>query len=537
LLSEEVRSKIAAGEVIIRPVSVIKELIENSLDAGAKRIEIEIESGGKSKCLVNDDGIGMSREDALLSIERYATSKIESIEDIENINTFGFRGEALASIAQVSHFELETFDGNEGTKIIVEDGRVKQIIDTFRERGTRVKVSNLFYNLPARRKFLKSDDYERRLIIELIKTYAVISPEVHFILNDAQRNILNLPPVKDLKTRLAQIYPVYIIEKLILFELNVGEIKFYGFISPFNLNEKINLNLIYVNSRPVRYHRINRVISEVYQNPKEPPLYVLNIKIPPRDIDANIHPTKNEVKIKEERYVMDLLTQGIKSRLFPATPAKEYTSEIDSMPSEDIRLIQESLIPYTEIQPSTKTTGETGDFWQLHNTYIFAQTSTGLIIIDQHVAHERILYESIMNNRGSSQHLLFPITIELTPDEYRIYEMTRDKLKELGIEFKEFSARTLVIDTLPLDTKVTREDLQGFFSEIGSLGKLMNQKTELAKVIACRMAIKAGQKLSVPEMQNLIDRLFACENPFICPHGRPIVIKISLDDLNQRFGR
>jgi len=537
LLPEEVRSKIAAGEVIIRPASVIKELIENSLDAGAKRIEIEIESGGKSKCLVNDDGIGMSREDALLSIERYATSKIERIEDIENINTFGFRGEALASIAQVSHFELETFDGNEGTRIIVEDGTVKQIIDTFRERGTRVRVTNLFYNLPARRKFLKSDEYERRLIIELIKTYAVISPEVHFILNDAQRNILNLPPVKDLKMRLAQIYPAHIIEKLIPFELNVGEINFYGFISPFNLNEKINLNLIYVNSRPVRYPRLARVISEVYQNPKEPPLYVLNIKIPPRDIDVNIHPTKNEVKIKEERYVIDLLTQGIKSRLFPATPAKEYKTGADFISPNDVRLAQESLIPYTEIQPRTTTAEDTGDFWQLHNTYIFAQTSTGLIIIDQHVAHERILYESIMNNRGSSQHLLFPITIELTPDEYRIYEMTRDNLKELGIEFKEFSARTLVIDTLPADTKVTREDLQGFFSEIGSLGKLMNQKTELAKVIACRMAIKAGQKLSVPEMQNLIDRLFACENPFICPHGRPIVIKISLDDLNQRFGR
>ncbi len=537
LLSEEVRSKIAAGEVIIRPASVIKELIENSLDAGAKRIEIEIESGGKSKCLVNDDGIGMSRADALLSIERYATSKIERIEDIENIKTFGFRGEALASIAQVSHFELETFDGNEGTKIIVEEGKVKQVIDTFRERGTRVRVSDLFYNLPARRKFLKSDEYERRLIIDLVKTYAIISPEVHIILGEERRNILNLPSAKDLKSRLLQLYPVRLVEKLIPFELDVGEINFYGFLSPFNLNEKQNLNLLYVNSRPVRYPRITRVISEVYQNPKEPPLYVLNIKIPPQMLDVNIHPTKNEVKIKEERYVMDLLTQGIKSKIFPAIPVKEYPHEVGSVSPADARLVQESLIPYSEIQTRTTATGETGDFWQLHNTYIFAQTSTGLIIIDQHVAHERILYESLMNNRGSSQHLLFPITIELTPEEYRVYQATKENLKELGIEFKEFSARTLVIDTLPSDTKVTREDLQGFFSEIGSLGKLMNQKGELAKVIACRMAIKAGQKLSVAEMQSLIDRLFACENPFICPHGRPVVIKISLDDLDQRFGR
>jgi DNA mismatch repair ATPase MutL len=280
------------------------------------------------------------------------------------------------------------------------------------------------------------------------------------------------------------------------------------------------------------------VISEVYQNPKEPVLYLINIKIPPPMLDVNIHPTKNEVKIKEERYVIDLLTQGIKSKLFPPIPVKEYTSKTGIISPTDVRLIQESFIPYTEIPTKiSPTTSDAGDFWQLHNTYIFAQTSSGLIIIDQHVAHERILYESIINNRGSSQHLLFPITIELTPEEYRIYEMTKENLKALGIELKEFSARTLVIDTLPSDTKVTREDLQGFFSEIGSLGKLMNQKTELAKVIACRMAIKAGQKLSVMEMQNLIDRLFACENPFICPHGRPIVIKISLDDLAQRFGR
>ncbi len=538
LLSEDVRSKIAAGEVIIRPASVIKELIENALDADAKRIEIEIESGGKSKCLVNDDGTGMSRADALLSIERYATSKIEHIEDIEKINTFGFRGEALASIAQVSHFELETFDGTEGTKIIVEEGKVKQVIDTYRERGTRVKVSELFYNLPARRKFLKSDEYERRLIIDLVKTYAIIAPGVHFVLNEESRNILNLPQTKDLKSRLYQIYPLRLVERLLLFELDVGEINFYGFISPFNIGERFNLNMLYVNSRPVRYPRITRVLSEIYQNPKEPPIYILNINLPPQMLDVNIHPTKNEVKIKEERYVIDLLTQGIKEKLFHRTSEKEYTEEKIFSPAADARFVQEAFIPYSEVSEKTKSpAGEGGEFWQLHNTYIFAQTSTGLIIIDQHVAHERILYESIMNNRGPSQHLLFPITIELNPEEYRIYQMTKDNLKGLGIEFKEFSGRTLVIDTLPSDTKVTREDLQGFFSEIGSLGKLMNQQSELAKVVACRMAIKAGQKLSVAEMQNLIDRLFACENPFICPHGRPVVIKISLDDLARRFGR
>jgi len=540
LLSPEVRSKIAAGEVIVRPSSVIKELIENALDADAKRIEIEIEAGGKKKCLVNDDGCGMSKEDALLSIERFATSKIENIEDIEKIKTFGFRGEALASIAQVSYLELETSDGNEGTKINIEGGEKKQVIETFREKGTRIKVSNLFFNLPARLKFLKSDEYERRLIIDIVKTYALISPQVHFVLYEANRNIINIPPMASLKMRLMQIYPETIIKKLLPFELSVGSIFVNGFISPPDFNEKINLNLIYVNCRPVKYPRITRIIFEIYQRPQNPPVFFLNINIPPQLLDVNIHPTKNEVKIKEERYVIDLLTQGIKKKFFPQITSKDYALEpaIFGDSKINVQFVQESIIRYTDTSGRpVSTVRETVEFWQLHNTYIFAQTSTGMIIVDQHVAHERIIYESILNNKGSAQHLLFPITVELTPEEYRIYEQTRDTLKSMGIEFKEFSGRTLVIDTLPSDSKVTREDLQGFFSEIGNLGNLMNEKKELAKVIACRMAIKAGQKLSPAEMQSLIDNLFACENPFICPHGRPIVIKINLDELGKRFGR
>lgn len=541
LLSPELRSKIAAGEVIIRPSSVIKELIENSLDAGAKRIEIEIEAGGKKKCLVNDDGSGMSREDAILSLERYATSKIESIEDIENIRTFGFRGEALASIAQVSLLELETSDGNVGTKIIVEAGEKKQVIEIFREKGTRVKVSNLFFNLPARLKFLKSDEYERRLIIDVVKTYALISPQVHFILSDTNRNILNIPCADSLKMRLMQLYPDSLVKKLLPFELSVSHISFNGFLSPPDFNERVNLNLLYVNSRPVRYPRIVRIIAEVYQHPQNLPLFFLNINIPPQSLDVNIHPAKSEVKIKEERYVIDLLTQAIKEKIFHRAVVKEYTSEpvVSGDAKPDARFVQDSLISYqahSSAQPISAMQ-ETGEFWQLHNTYILAQTSTGMIIVDQHVAHERIIYESILNNRGPAQHLLFPITIELTPDEYRIYQRTKQTLNSMGIEFKEFSGRTLVINTLPSDSKITREDLEGFFSEIGDLGNLMNEKKELAKIIACRMAIKAGQKLSSAEMHSLIDKLFACENPFICPHGRPIVIKINLDDLDKRFGR
>ncbi len=540
LLSPEVRSKIAAGEVIIRPSSVIKELVENSLDAGARRIEIEIEAGGKKKCLVNDNGCGMSREDAILSVERYATSKINNIEDIENISTFGFRGEALASIAQVSHFELETSNGEEGTRILIEGGEVKKIIQIYREKGTRIKVSSLFFNLPARLKFLKSDEYERRLIVDVVKTYSLISPEVQFILNEGNRILLSTPVVNDLKLRLHQLYSEELTRKLLPFELKVGEITFSGFISSPDFNEKHNLSYIFINNRPVKYPRLFRIISEVYQQPKSPPAFLLNIVVPPSMIDVNIHPTKNEVKIKEERYVVDILTQGIKKLIHPGSSPVDFIPLISRNGKEitNTKFVQEPLVPYQETQSKTVSTArENVEFWQLHNTYILAQTASGMIIVDQHVAHERILYEAILNNRASSQRLLFPITLELTPEEYKVYDKVKDTLLSMGLDFKEFSGRTLVIDTLPADSRATREDLRELFDDIGTPGVPMNDRKEIAKVIACKMAIKAGQRLSQLEMQSLIDQLFACENPFICPHGRPIVIKISLDELGSRFGR
>lgn len=534
----EVRSKIAAGEVILRPSSVVKELIENSVDAGAKRIEIEIEDGGKSKIIVNDDGIGMSREDALLSVERYATSKIERIEDIEHIQTFGFRGEALASIAQVSYFEMETSDGREKTKIQI-SGEDKKVSDSERIRGTRIKVANLFYNLPARRKFLKSSIYERRLIIEMVKTYALILPDIHFILGEVNRNILNYPPVSELKERLVQVFGRNPAEKLLPLTIAVDSVSFEGFFSRPDFSEDTNLKFIYVNSRPVKYPRVYRAVLEAYGNPKIHPSFLLNIKVEPNLLDVNIHPTKSEVRFKDERYIIDLLVQGIKRDIFKTIKSDEIRVGEERKAEElPVRYVQEEFVPYpNEVIPVSSTSREVAEFWQLHNTYILSQTSSGLVIIDQHVAHERIIYEAILSGKSSTQRLLFPITIELNADEYEVYQKTRKELRSMGMEFKEFSGRTLIIDGVPTDVKINREDLLGFFGEVKSLGDLMYEKKELAKVVSCRMAIKAGQKLSQLEMQSLIDRLFACENPYICPHGRPIVIKLSLDELAKRFGR
>jgi DNA mismatch repair protein MutL len=542
ILDPEVRGKIAAGEVITRPVSVIKELVENALDAGARRVEISIKDGGKRSCLVNDDGIGMAPEDARLAIERYGTSKIEQIDDIDRIKTYGFRGEALASIAQVSHFEMETSDGTHGTKIIVEGGETKRISESRRPRGTRVQVDGLFYNLPARYKFLKSSQWERRLIIECVKTYALMHPDVYFLIEENNRKVIEFLPVTTVEQRLRMYVPKVVSESIRSVVVDTGTVKIDGYFSQPGIHERRGVRNIYVNRRPVKYSRIYRTIMDAYENPKEPPLFFLEITTDPAFVDVNMHPTKNEVKFKDERYILDILGQALRQQVFKqgATAAREPHIPGGVQPSahELGQYVQDTFVSSVhEQQGKTGVVRESEEFWQLHNTYILSQTRSGMIIVDQHVAHERIIYESIMKGKSGAQRLLFPITLELTSEEFRAYRKTKHILRELGVEFKEFSSHTVVIDSLPSDAHVTREDIEGFFKEIDGLGTLIKEKAEIAKVVACRSAIKAGQKLSVIEMQELIDRLFACDNPYTCPHGRPIVIRLSLEELGSKFGR
>ena len=524
----------------MRPASVVKELVENAIDARAKRIEIEVVRGGKAKILVNDDGIGMGRDDAEIAIERYTTSKIEDVGDIEKIKTLGFRGEALASIALVSRFELETSNGEEGTRLKADAGKVLGIFESQRPRGTRIKVSDLFYNLPARLKFLKSDEWELRLIVDTVRRYALMYPQIGFYLSSPNRVLLNVPVTKGYEERIRQVFSKRLVEHLLGFDEAIGSIRLFGYISRPDFFEKHKLKFIYVNSRPVRYPRVYRAILDTYNNPKLSPAFLINITVPPMLVDVNIHPAKEEVKFKDERYIIDLLVQAVKKRLTHRI-VSGAESAADFIPSTSTdagqRFVQESIISYQGSGTSSQPPEDAGEFWQLHNTYIFAQTKSGFVIVDQHVAHERILFEAIMMGRGQSQRLLFPITLELSPEEYRVYKKTKKLLEELGVDFKEFSSRTVVIDGLPGDFQVDRQEIADLFREIDGLGNMMREKAELAKVLACKGAIKAGQKLSPLEMATLIDRLFACENPFTCPHGRPIVLKFTLEELGHRFGR
>jgi DNA mismatch repair protein MutL len=538
VLSPDVRGKIAAGEVIIRPASVIKELVENSLDALAMRIEVEIVNGGKDKCLVNDDGQGMSREDAQLALERYATSKIARIEDIDDIRTYGFRGEALASIAHVSRFEMETSDGRVGTRIIAEGGVVRGSYDSQRPRGTRIKVADLFYNLPARRKFLKSISWERRLISNIVKEYALIHPEVFFTVIDGAKTMMNLTASDSMRGRARLLLSKQVADQLIGVDVEVGTVRISGLMSRPDLAENHRFHYIFVNSRPVKYPFVYRTVMDAYENPKNVPAFAINIQSEPQFVDANVHPAKSEVKFKDERYVADLITQVIKREVFrrPVSFDHElYEHDQPAIASTAQRFVQDVAI----LQDDRNYISIPGldEFWQLHNTYILAQTKSGLIIVDQHVAHERILYEAVMKGQVQSQRLLFPVTIELTPAERAVYQKTRQALHEMGIEFKEFSSNTVVVDSVPADFSVDREQIAGIFSELVGLGDLISERSRVASIVACRGAIKAGQKLTVQQMQSLIDRLFATDNPYTCPHGRPIVIKLTLEELGHKFGR
>jgi len=540
VLPPDVRRKIAAGEVILRPVSVIKELVENSLDAQTTRVDIDVTNGGKHKCLVNDDGIGMDRDDAVHATERYTTSKISNLDDVERINTYGFRGEALASIAQVSHFELETSDGVRGTRIEIIGGAIKGTFESQRPRGTRVKVSNLFFNLPARHKFLKSAAWERRLIVETVRTYALICPSVSFSLSENGRSIVDLSGVDSIEKRISIMFPRSLADVLLAIDVNISGVRIRGFCSRPDFSSVHHMHYIYVNSRPVRYSRVYRTITSTYQNPKNPPAFIINIEVEPKLVDINIHPAKNEVKFRDERYILDLLAQALKKKIYTKTTIVDYrridsATAVDKQTKRDTRFVQETVVPYApEEKADIVADKDTDEFWQIHNTYILSQTKSGLIIVDQHVAHERIIYESIMKGKHGTQSLLFPITLDLTPEEYRVYKKTKSILRELGVEFKEFSSRTIVIDSLPADAIVGRESLVDLFRELDGLGNLIKDKKEVAKVVACRSAIKAGQKLSANEMQSLVDHLFACENPYTCPHGRPIVIRVTLDELGHQ---
>lgn len=601
ILSENLTNKIAAGEVVQRPASIIKELVENSIDAGADEIIVVIRNGGKTLCEVVDNGEGMNRDDLLLAFERYATSKIATVEDLGNIQTLGFRGEALASIAAVAVVTaISTLRGaGEGFELRIEGGTFRDIKPASPKPGTTISVRNLFFNIPARRKFLKSAEVEFRHIVDIMQKFALIRSDLRFIFTHNDHEIYTLS-AENLAERIGHLFAPEYSQSLLPVEAGSGDLRVTGFVGNLNLvRARRGEQFLYVNRRFVSDRLMNHAITSGYGSllaRSEFPLYCLNLEIPPEQIDVNVHPTKMEVKFREQDRVYQFLKQATEESLhsvtnvipdlatfaprhyytptplpkspqfqFPPAPHQITTSAVsaDGKPGRDpeLPLPEQSSKPFAagdkdKWQERARRFAEQGgaeeidDFrpsvavYQVHNKYIISQIKSGLVIIDQHVAHERILFEEALESmRGENwkaQQLLFPVVVELTVTDFSMLLEVLPFLEKLGFRIKEFGKQSVAIEAVPAGLRWGNEnviirEILDHYQDFGTKDTSIQDK--VAAAYACKAAIKSGDPLSTEEMQNLIDRLFATRNPYFCPHGRPIIVNLSLKELDKRFER
>ncbi len=579
LLPEELCNKIAAGEVVDRPASIVKELVENSIDAGSDEITVILKNGGKTLIQVVDNGTGMSHEDALLSIQRHTTSKISTYDDLHNIRTLGFRGEALASIASVSRMELKTIAHQQpaGTLLKLDGGVIEAVEEIGGTRGTSVTVKNLFYNTPARRKFLKSDETEYRYILTTLQRFTLAYFQVSFALYHNDQKIFDLKPATP-EERLIDVLGSRYRDKLVPVEDKGTLLQIWGFIGNQDSAKKSRGDqFIFLNGRYINNRALNHAVVASYGTivPRDQfPLYVLFLEIDPRRVDVNVHPAKMEVKFADERLIYDLLRAAVKRALSSAqiVPALSTQFSVEPRPltrSLDDLIPRQTTIPFYETIPPTREgiavnhselaprevsalpetpapqpRYERKGVWQLHNQYIISEIKSGLIVIDQHVAHERILYERALKNfdqgKPASQQLLFPQVVDLTPEEFSLIMEILPYLEKIGFVIKGFGGNTVVVEGIPAGLKLGTPEkvLTEIIAEYKkNKNSSLDARDNLAKSYACKMAIKKGDPLTRDEMNLLIDQLFATQSPYFCPHGRPVVVTVSLEELDKRFGR
>jgi DNA mismatch repair protein MutL len=573
ILPDHIANQIAAGEVVERPASAVKELVENALDALASHIDVEVRNGGKTEIRVADDGHGMARDDALLSIDRHATSKIINDKDLRTIRTLGFRGEALPSIAAVSKFELETAPADgAGTRIKINGGRVAAVEEIARQPGTTVSVRSLFFNVPARAKFLRSAAAETRAISETTIALALANLGTGFRLRSNGRDVLDLPPTRSLSDRLAAIWGDELTSTLIPIDYAADGFRLAGLIQrPVDTRPGARRVYLFVNGRPFVDRFIVRAAEQGYRTTVphgHRPALFLYLELPPEEVDVNVHPTKAEVrfrnKIGAEATVVEAVRAGLEG-LESAPPIGRSTVALSQLVTAGEPGQRPQPHPPTEGEgqmalfvPSEAPAGgaasaavaatvRSGGMWQLHNSYILAETRSGLIIVDQHSAHERVLFERMMGDydegAAPSQRLLFPITLRLSPSEIQAVEELHGIFGQVGFELEAFGNNTIIIHAVP--SPHPHFDAERCFREMvaeltnGSplVDSARNQHERVAKSFACKAAIKAGQPLSNEEMEELFDRLFAAELPSHDVHGRPTILRLSLDELARRFGR
>ncbi|MCY3555882.1 MAG: DNA mismatch repair endonuclease MutL [Gemmatimonadetes bacterium] len=594
VLPEKLANMIAAGEVIERPASVVKELAENAIDAGGKRISVEIKAGGKQLIRVMDDGAGMSREDAVLAFERHATSKITGEDDLYRIGTFGFRGEALASIASVARVDLTTNTKGEaaGTRVRIDGGSAPKVTDAGRAAGTTIAVSQLFYNVPARRKFLRTTGTETRHVVSVVSAIAMAYPGIAITLTVDGRDTLSLPAVSNTYTRAQAVMGNTLMNQMIPVTFDDDLVKIHGFISrPDAARVSRTHQHLYINLRPVSSRALNRAVFEGYGSilPKERfPVSIVFLNIDLDQVDVNVHPAKREVRFSDESGVYERLLRAVRLSLQNSDVVPVFETDTPDitgmtpaaasggahMPDHDPGTARRTQIDlfgpvrgnggdpsgewtYTPAGTDRGERDEGGQgtvrehsdaemvsLWQLHNAYILAQVKGGFMLIDQHAAHERVLFERALktmdHESAPSRQLLFPVTLDLMVPQIALVREHFDHFARLGFNVKLFGEQTVVVDAVPCMASSQEVDTL-FHRMIENLQEMpeKNLKTEerIALTFSGHAGIRKGDPLSQQEMNGLVNDLFATEMPYVTPRGRPTVVRMPLEEIERRFNR
>ncbi len=659
VLSEQVANKIAAGEVVERPASVVKEMLENSLDAGATRIKISVEAGGKKLIQIVDNGCGMVRDDAMLAFERHATSKIKDAEDLLSVATLGFRGEALPSIASVSRLRLETRAEEEaaGTVVEINGGKIARVEEAGLPLGTSITVRDLFFNTPARKKFLKAESTELSHIASLVTHYALAHPEKHFELHSSTNAMLVAPPVAGYSERVYQVFGKETLDQLIpvaarqalervglpqpppwrrkeigedgeqVSPADPGEMRVHGFVSKPEI-QKLNRNsiFVFVNGRLIRDRLVQHALTEAYRNilpPTVHPVVLLFLELPAGEVDVNVHPSKTEVRFRQQSVMHDFVRESVRATRMKARPVPQFVAEMRAHATASQALTPGALTPGAEWEPSSGAASAVQAPWgathepaadggfvlqapipppvsqrfqfeggiaveanaavslartvdaipdngcapaldvspeeptlsslgtlkplgQIRNSFILAVNEDGLWIVDQHVAHERVLFERVLKQRAAqkveSQRLLMPIVLELSPAQQAVFAEISDELQHNGFEAEPFGARSVAVKVAPAGVEAAavehmlHELVDQFSREEQSLN-LEKIRGRIAASIACHAAIKVNMPLEQNKMEWLLAELAKTDHPMSCPHGRPVVLRYSVKDIQKAFKR
>lgn len=543
ILPSSVVSKIAAGEVVERPASVVKELVENSIDAGATEVAVYVKGDGIAQIKVVDDGIGIPQEDVLVAFQRHATSKISTAEDLFRIQTLGFRGEALYSISQVSKVRLITqyLDEPEGIEIYLIGGELR-----FQKpavtRGTQIEVTDLFFNTPVRKKFLKSAVTEKSHIIDTMQNYCLGYPEVKFQLIIDGREILNTSKASSLNERIAQVFGHEFLKNIDYKTVSEGDYRIELFISKNYLNQKTK-QLIFVNRRPVRDAFLTHCIYDFLGLKNQHPQFILFLNLPPQDVDFNIHPAKKEVKFRNQNLLRQLIGRMFyQPKAFPlnkneVTPSKNVQSGLTQLNSQVSGFFQMKV---SEREPARMW--EILPFIKVAPGIVAIAQQEGLVLFDYHAAHERINFEKLLNRKTSSYELLFPYHVKVSPEVYAIIKENLTLFNDLGIGIEDFGENSFVIRRLP--SVLTGVDVQGLLEEIATTLRqergtqsIEDRKRKVAATCACHRSLRANDEITEIKLKQLLNELSHCTDPDHCPHGRPVKKVIPIGEIRKWLGR